>query len=79
MKMPGFCAENALYQPTRIYAGASASLTSSGVVPALPSCSTCNWAWDHCEACLDQGHPVRSCPWCRILPHCSGACGPGEA
>jgi len=75
MNMPGFAADRALYRTTnRYFGGRRGHGANLGVVPALPSCGTCTWAFDSCIACLEKGGKWKTCLPCRVLTHCGGAC-----
>ena len=52
MTMPGFTAENSLYDRSSRYAqsGGSRNAKTNAVIPAIPSCANCDWILDNCEA-----------------------------
>lgn len=69
MNIPGFTAEEALYQRTVPYRNSTRDhLPVGAVLPALPSEQTCDWAWGKCEQCIASGR--RNCPVCNILGWC---------
>lgn len=50
MTMPGFTAENSLYERNRDYAISKrpAELPANAVIPARPACANCDWILDNC-------------------------------
>jgi len=76
MHMPGFNAEGSLYRVRVRYSSASvlAEITS-GIVPALPSCASCERACDKCWDCTASGREW--CPTCGVCNYCWGRSCPG--
>ena len=48
MALPGFTAEAVVQFSRNQYWAAMSGPGDTGVVPALPSCKTCDWACDKC-------------------------------
>ena len=72
MKLPGYTAESSLSFLTSRYPQRTPKLRVNGVVPALPSAQTCDWAADQCDA-----NPKS--PACRVLQHCTGPIARNQA
>ncbi len=75
MTIPGFTAGRSLYQITNHYMGSNSGPTSDAIVsPALPGCSSCNYIFNSCYDCMDGGGTFHSCPTCKLISRCLGAC-----
>ena len=75
MTIPGFTAGRSLYQTTNHYTGSNRGPASAAVVsPALPGCASCNYIFNSCYDCMDGGGTFHSCPTCKLISRCLGAC-----
>ncbi len=71
MTLPGFNAENSLYDKSGRYAqsGTPADSPANTVIPAIPACANCEWILDRCET--NGWRPRAVCTAC-ALHHCYG-------
>jgi len=69
MTMPGFTAENSLYDKRARYAqsGESRESKSNTVIPAIPACANCEWILENCEN--NGWRPYAVCSAC-ATGHC---------
>ena len=66
MTMPGFTAEDSLYDKRDRYAQSARPADSqvNTVIPAIPACANCEWILDNCEA--NGWRPYAVCSACAV-------------
>ena len=73
MRLPEFTASSSLYASAKSYGGTwRPEASGTHLIPALPSCKTCDYWSEKCDQCIESGGS--SCRrWCNRLQWC-GRC-----